>query len=83
MAQESVDIDLIINTAESAKNLGELRKSMAEVRKTLDSVEVGSKAFTKLNEALDDGGERLRTFRRGFDGLKAFETIKKICVINI
>lgn len=74
MAQEQVNIDLIIETAESARNLGELKKSMNEVRGALDKVAVGSKEFGKLNAALDDGAQRLRTFRRGFDGLQAFET---------
>jgi len=74
MAQEQVNVDLIIETAESARNLGELKKSMNEVRGALDKVGIGSKEFTKLNAALDDGAQRLRTFRRGFDGLQAFET---------
>lgn len=74
---EQVNIELILSTAESAKTLGDLKRSMGEVRKALDSVEVGSKAFKNLNEALDDGAERLRTFRRGFDGVKAVETFGK------
>lgn len=70
---EQINVDLIIQTADSAKNLGELKKSMVEVRQALDKVEVGSKSFKQLNEALDDGAEKIRSFRSGFDTLKAFD----------
>ena len=72
---EQINIQVLIDNVQGSKTLGELKRSLAEVRKAQDQVGIGSKSFDQLNDALDEGGERVRTFRKGFDEIKAFATV--------
>lgn len=57
MAQENINIDLIIQTAESAKNLGDLKRSMSEVRKALNlllSFQTNDFLFNVLHDIINE-----------------------------
>jgi hypothetical protein len=51
MAEETIDIDLVINTANSAKTIGETRKALKDLRTAALQVEEGSEAFNKITKA--------------------------------
>ena len=72
---EQINIQVLIDNVQGSKTLGDLKRSLAEVRKAQNEVGIGTKAFDQLNDALDEGSERVRTFRRGFDEIKAFATV--------
>ncbi len=75
MATENINIQLLLDTNKSAKNLGELKKSLADLKKGLNSTEINSKSFFELADAIDESTEKIRTFRNGLDNIKQFESI--------
>jgi hypothetical protein len=70
---ENVNISLVIDTAASAKNLGQLKTSLKDLRKAFDGAEIGSENFYKLADSIDETVEKTRTLKNGIDGIKQFE----------
>jgi hypothetical protein len=54
MANNTIDIDVIINTAKSAKSLKEQRSALDSLREGLDNVKEGSSAFDQLTAASNE-----------------------------
>jgi len=70
---EQINVQLLIDTAAGAKNLGQLKTSLKDLRKAFDSAEIGSEQFLALADAIDETVERTRSFKNGIDNIKQFE----------
>lgn len=53
MANETINIDILINASKSAKTLKEQRKALEDLKDGLDKVKTGSGAFELLTEEVD------------------------------
>jgi len=69
MADKKVDIDILVNTANSAKSVGELRKAMKDLSFAQEEVDKSSPDFEKLTSAINtvegrigDLNDAFRTF---------------------
>ena len=54
MANEQINIDILINASKSAKTLKEQRKALEDLKDGLDKVKYGSGAFELLNEEVEN-----------------------------
>jgi len=54
MANEQINIDILINASKSAKTLKEQRKALDDLKDGLDEVKYGSGAFELLNEEVNN-----------------------------
>ena len=54
MANEQINIDILINASKSAKTLKEQRKALEDLKEGLDQVKHGSGAFELLTEEVDN-----------------------------
>ena len=59
MAAEEIDIKLLIETAESANSVSEVRKSIKDLKSAMNEVGTGSKEFTKLASAAGELKEKM------------------------
>ena len=77
MADEKIQIDLLIETAKSAKNLNDIRKSLQLLKEASASVTKESKDYDKLTKAIADsalqGAEAASSYR---DMRKAVKDLK-------
>jgi hypothetical protein len=60
MANKKIEIDIIINSAQSAKTVGELKNSLEQIKGTLSKIgDEAGEDFTRLNSALNDVSGKL------------------------
>lgn len=59
MADQNINIKLLIDAADAAKTVGETRKAMRDLRAAAMSVEEGSESFIKINTAAGQLQDRL------------------------
>ena len=52
MAENKIDVDILINTAQSAKTLGELKKAMKDLKGSIN--DVSDTDFNRLSQSLND-----------------------------
>jgi hypothetical protein len=52
MAENKIDVDILINTAESARTLGELKKAMKDLKGSIN--DVSDTDFNRLSQSLND-----------------------------
>jgi hypothetical protein len=69
---ENINIELLIETAGSAKNLGQLKTSLKDLRAAYDQAELGTENFLKLADAVDDTNGKIRSLKQGVDNVKQF-----------
>lgn len=69
-----VNIDLLINASNAAKNLGEIKNTADALTEALQDVEVGSEAFNRLSQAAQRANSRVADIERSFE---AIDPIKK------
>lgn len=76
---ETVQINLLINAAQSAKTLNQLEKSLADINEELKNTEVGSEAFKRLKQQADATAKSINQINiSGFESkLKGFEATTK------
>jgi ABC-type transporter Mla subunit MlaD len=60
MANKKIEIDIIINSAQSAKTVGELKNSLQQIKSTLNEIgDEGTDDFNRLNNALTEVSGKL------------------------
>lgn len=67
---EVVSLDLLINSANSAKNLGDLESGIEKLKEELKGADFGSAEFKKLSAALQDAQSKVKTLEKEFEGLE-------------
>lgn len=70
MADEKITIDLLINSANSAQTLGEVKKSIKDITKELQNTAVGTAEYNKLAIALGKSKAEFMDFKQQ---IKAFD----------
>lgn len=66
MADNKVDIDIIVNTANSAKSVGDLRKVMKDLSFAQEQVDKSSPDFAKLTASINDVEGRIGDLNDSF-----------------
>lgn len=66
MADKKVDIDILVNTASSAKSVGELRKAMKDLSFAQEEVDKSSPDFAKLTGAINETEGRIGDLNDAF-----------------
>lgn len=69
MANEKVQIDVLIKSVEAAQNVKDLKKALGDLKKVADITGEGSQAFNAYTKAVGESGERIKQF-----ALKAVES---------
>lgn len=78
MAKQNINIELLIETATSSKNLGALKTNLKDLRAAYADVEIGSKEFYKLADAVDETNSRVRLLKNGTDDVAQFAAAGQI-----
>lgn len=71
MAQETVNIKVLIEASKSAKTIDELEKSVEDLNKELDKVDKGSKEFKTLEKAISKAEKQMVDFALATDQTSA------------
>lgn len=74
---EQVQIDLLINTGSSPKNLGEVKQSIKDINKAISEVEFGSENFKKLDAVLKNNRETVRNLKKEYDTMQNISIFAK------
>lgn len=69
MADEKLELDIIISAANSAKTVGEIKQSLKDINKALQDVEVDSKAFRELTTAAGKAKAEMMDLKGQIKGL--------------
>ena len=72
---EEINIDILIETANSVKSIGEAKKAIKDLKSAVLGVEEGSEAFEKLNKAAGKLNDRLNDVN---EQVKIFSTDSKL-----
>lgn len=78
MANETVNVELIIEAGKSAQTLGQVRQSIKDVRAALDEVPIGTEAFNELLEVSRKNREMVKSMRQEYAGLKQVTEVGRI-----
>ena len=64
MANKKIGIDLVLETADAANSIKDIKKSIGELENELEGLDIGSKEFKKIN----DKAKQLKTTLEGVGG---------------
>ena len=82
---KTIQFDVEVDSGDSVKTLGSLKKELEQINEELEQTEIGSKAFTELSDKARAASSEIKTLEKTFEGLEpaqkaeafigAFETI--------
>lgn len=78
MANEQVNIELIIEAGRTASTLGEVKQSIKDVNRALLDVKFGTKEWNELHEIFLKNRATIKSLKQEFADIKQVETIGKV-----